>query len=225
MNLEFQQKEQQTLDLLQSELDGFRKAGRRVFATSSFQTQSVPLLHILGNHFPEVGILFLDTRFLFPETYAFKEMLAQRFHLNVITLQSTTSLEQQRTGKSGLFQYALNPDRCCHINKVLPLDNFLKSGDVWISGVRRDQTSVRKMMNTLEKNEKGVLKFHPMLEWTNKDIHYYIQHYQLPQHPLEKEGYVSIGCIPCTYKWAGDIQRGGRWVGSKKTECGLHTGK
>ncbi|HET8573274.1 MAG TPA: phosphoadenylyl-sulfate reductase [Edaphocola sp.] len=225
MNLGFQQKERQTLDLLQSELDGFRKSGRRVFATSSFQSQSVPLLHMLGNHFPEVGILFLDTRFLFPETYAFKETLAQRFHLNVITLQSTSSLEQQRETKSGLFQYALNPDRCCFINKVQPLDNFLKSGDVWISGVRRDQTSVRKMMNTLEENDKGILKFHPMLEWTNKDIHYYIQHYGLPQHPLEKEGYVSIGCIPCTYKWMGDEQRGGRWVGSKKTECGLHTGK
>jgi phosphoadenosine phosphosulfate reductase len=82
---------------------------------------------------------------------------------------------------------------------------------------------VRKEMDVVEKSEDGIIKLHPMLDWNGKDIYAYINEHQLPKHPLEAEGYVSIGCIPCTYKWADGEQRGGRWVGSKKTECGLHT--
>jgi len=178
----------------------------------------------LGEYFPEVVVLFLDTGFLFSETYRFKEDLEKLLGLNVITLHSGISPHQQIDLNTGLFQYALDTDRCCYVNKVKPLNDFLRSGDVWISGVRRDQTAVRKQMNVLEEGRDGVIKFHPMLDWTQRDIYQYIRENKLPQHPLEAEGYVSIGCIPCTYKWAWGDERGGRWVGSKKTECGLHVG-
>jgi phosphoadenosine phosphosulfate reductase len=214
----------ETITLLNKKLTGFKNEGQRLFATSSFQTQSVPLLHILGTHFPEVAILFIDTGFLFPETYAFKEKLQAEFGLHVITLKSEVSLNKQRDRETGLFQYALDPDYCCYINKVKPLEDFLDSGDVWISGVRRDQTSVREAMSIQEENKNGVIKLHPMLEWANRDIYRYIKTFDLPKHPLENEGYVSIGCVPCTHKWNGGDERGGRWVGSKKAECGLHTG-
>lgn len=212
-----------TLRLLNKRLSFFQEKERKIYATSSFQTQSVPLLHILGTHFPEIPILFLDTGFLFPETYAFKDYLKELFGLNIISLKSETSPLQQRNKDTGLFEYAHNPDYCCFMNKVKPLQDFLKSGDVWLSGVRRDQTSVRKEMNIIEEDKNNIIKFHPMLEWTSRDVYHYIKKHDLPKHPLEEEGYVSIGCIPCTHKWTEGAERGGRWKGMKKTECGLHT--
>lgn len=214
-----------TLHILSEYISTFEKEKRTIYASSSFQTQSIPLLHIIGTHFPQVKVVFLDTGFLFPETYAFKEYLEKFFNLEILTLKSAIPLAQQRDRQTGLFQYALNPDYCCYINKVQPLDDFIQPGDVWISGVRRDQTSVRKKMDTIEYRNNGVIKLHPMLEWNSRDIYQYIQKYNLPKHPLEKEGFVSIGCVPCTYKWTDGPERGGRWVGSKKTECGLHTNK
>lgn len=215
--------ESKTVELISRNISVFKKENRRIFATSSFQTQSLPLLHIIGKYFPEISILLLDTGFLFPETYSFLALLKNKLQLNIITLKSATSLHEQRDKETGLFQFASDPDYCCYINKVKPLHSFLHAGDVWISGVRRDQTSVRKEMNEMEIDKNGIIRFHPMLDWTSKDIHDYIQEYQLPKHPLEADGYVSIGCVPCTYKWADGEERGGRWVGSKKTECGLHT--
>ena len=215
---------EKTVELLTSKLGIFKAERRRIFATSSFQTQSVPLLHIIGKFFADIEILLLDTGFLFPETYIFKDELAKLFGLKIITLQSSTTLLQQLDKSRELFQYSLDPDYCCHLNKVKPLKDFLRPGDVWISGVRRDQTSLRNKMDVVEYDD-GVIKFHPILDWTRKDTHYYIEDNSLPRHPLEQEGYVSIGCMPCTYKWSGGEERGGRWAGRKKMECGLHTKK
>lgn len=214
-----------TLDNLSTHLNYFGKGGRRIFATSSFQTQSLPLLHIISEHFPKTPILFIDTGFLFPETYAFKDKLQKDLGLEVISLKSEIALNQQQDPNTGFFQYAIDPDKCCHINKVAPLESYKKEGDVWISGVRRDQTSVRNKMELVEYSNNDIIKFHPMLEWTRIDIYQYIALHNLPKHPLENEGYHSIGCEPCTHKITSEENRGGRWVGSKKTECGLHFGK
>lgn len=213
-----------TMETLSHYICRYKNEGRRIFATSSFQTQSVPLLHILSQHFPETLIVFMDTGFLFPETYAFKNDLEKSLKLNSVSLRSELSLDQQKDTKTGLFQYALDPDKCCFINKVKPLEAFRKESDVWVSGVRRDQTSIRKKMDVIQK-DGNTIKFHPMLEWTAKDIYRYMAHFDLPKHPLENEGYQSIGCIPCTHKMSIDDQRGGRWKGSRKTECGLHSDK
>jgi phosphoadenosine phosphosulfate reductase len=215
-----------TLSILKEQCEKFKSEGSKVYATSSFQTQSIPLLHIIGKHFArDITIIFLDTGFLFAETYKFKEKLQELYSLKIKTVSSNISKHQQIDPESGLFQYSLNPDNCCYINKVEPLNNLWKNGDVWISGVRRDQSSIRKEMDIFERRDNNVLKFHPMLEWTNKDIYDYIKHFNLPKHPLENEGYMSIGCVPCTHKMGAEKQRGGRWLGSKKTECGLHINK
>ncbi len=211
-----------TVDALSQYLGEFEKAGRRIFATSSFQTQSVPLLHIISENFRNIPILFIDTGFLFPETYAFKEKLEIELGLQVISLKTEIDLNQQQDPNTGFFQYSVDPDKCCHINKVAPLEKYKKKGDVWISGVRRDQTSLRKKMEIVEHNSDDIIKFHPMLEWTGSDIYQYIALHDLPKHPLENEGYHSIGCEPCTHKITKEKNRGGRWVGSNKTECGLH---
>lgn len=211
-----------TINLLEEKVIKFESEGRNIYLTSSFQTQSLPLLHIVSKHFPKIKVIFIDTGFLFPETYQFKQFLEEKFNLEIITVSSKVSKHQQIDKETGLFYYSLNPDICCQINKVSPLNDFFENGDVWISGVRRDQSEVRKSMNVIEYKDNNVIKFHPMLDWNSKNIHDYIKHYNLPKHPLENKGYVSIGCVPCTHKWNNGQQRGGRWLGSKKTECGLH---
>lgn len=216
------EKLRETLKFLSTHLDDFQKKGSRLLMTSSFQTQSVPLLHIISENFNEVEVLFIDTGFLFAETYAFKNELEKLFDLNVVVLESDSSYAQQRDSR-GLFLYASDTDKCCRINKVEPLDNYLQAGDVWISGVRRDQTAVRKSKNFVETSADGIIRLHPMLNWTSKDIYKYLNYFSLPKHPLEFAGFESIGCVPCTHSCGSNGDRGGRWLGSKKTECGLHT--
>ncbi len=209
----------ETLALLQREVTEAEKEGQRVIMTSSFQTQSVPLLHLVSLHFPDIQICFLDTGFHFPETYAFKDQLKADFGLQLIELRSSKSYLEQR-GPDGLFLYASDTDRCCHINKVEPLERFMQKGDRWISGVRRDQTAHRRNMKPVEWDAQGRKRIHPMLDWVSKDIYAYINQQQLPTHPLDVAGYESIGCVPCTQPCSQ--KRDGRWEGSQKTECGLH---
>lgn len=216
---------QNTKTLLNKNIDVFKREKGSIYATSSFQTQSVPLLHLLSSYHKDIQVLFIDTGFLFPETYQFKNQLVEEFNLNLKTIRPSLSKHQQLDQSTGFFQYSLNPDKCCQINKVDPLDTFWKKNDVWISGVRRDQSSIRKQMKVIEESQNDVIKFHPMLEWNSKNVYDYIREFNLPKHPLEKKGFVSIGCVPCTHKWSNDEQRGGRWLGSKKTECGLHINK
>lgn len=209
----------QTLALLRTEVEQAEKENQRVIMTSSFQTQSVPLLHLVSTHFPSTQICFLDTGFHFPQTYAFKDQLKTEFGLQLIELRSSKSYIEQR-GPDGLFLYASDTDRCCYINKVEPLEQFMQKGDRWISGVRRDQTAHRQKMDPIEWDEQGRKRIHPMLDWSSKDIYSYINAYQLPTHPLDLAGYDSIGCVPCTQPC--NQARDGRWEGSQKTECGLH---
>lgn len=213
--------EEKTIELIQKNVQKWKTEERKLYCTSSFQTQSVPLLHIIANHFPFIKIIFIDTGYLFPETYSFKNEIAKAFHLECITLKSKIPYIHQMESE-GVFMYSKNPDKCCEINKVNPIKEFLRKGDIWISGIRRDQTGNRKSKEVVEIQENGVVKFHPMLDWNSRDIYNYIKTKNLPKHPLEMEGYISIGCIPCTHKWTGEDERGGRWKGANKVECGLH---
>ena len=122
----------------------------------------------------------------------------------------------------GNLLYTSDPNYCCQLNKTMPLEPVLASHDVWITGVRADQSSQRKSMTTEMQANENTLRYHPMLFWTSKMIFEYRMQHNLPEHPLESEGYVSIGCEPCTIKYV-DQERGGRWKGMKKEECGLHT--
>lgn len=203
-------------------LEGLQNEGKRLFVTSSFQTHSIPLLHIIARSGLSIPIYCLNTGFLFPETLKFRDELATRYGLDMRTVSSEVPKSQQRDA-NGNFYFTSDPDYCCHINKVLPTQHLLKDHDVWVNGVRADQNANRKRLEVFAPAGFGATRFHPMLDWTARDIYAYIREHDLPAHPLDGEGYMSIGCEPCTRKMVPGDPRSARWFGMNKTECGLHT--
>lgn len=211
------------IEPIRKKIEEFKSLGKKIFATSSFQTHSIPLLHIISEIDRSIPIYFTNTGFLFPETLAFKDQLAEMFGLQIIALPSPIPKIQQLNEK-GHFYYTSDPDYCCFLNKVLPLENILAEYDVWINGIRSDQSAVRRNMQEIMPAPHGCLRYHPLLHWDKKMIFQYIKDHRLPSHPLEKQGYLSIGCVPCTEKVIDpDDERSGRWSGLQKKECGLHT--
>ena len=143
--------------------------------------------------------------------------------MNVTDLKSHTTKFQQK-GVDGKLLFATDHDHCCYLNKVQPLESVMRSHDIWINGVRADQSNTRKAMKVEQPAQFNVIRFHPMLDWTAKMIFDYQIEHQLPRHPLESQGYLSVGCEPCTRKFDPDLQeREARWFGLNKVECGLHT--
>jgi len=193
-----------------------------IAASSSFQTQSVPLLHIISRVCPALPVLFIDTGYHFPQTLAFRDELRTCYNLNVVVIQPTvTKAETMQQYGEPLYRH--DPDLCCYINKVTPMQWAISWAQVWVSGVRRDQTATRKQMRIFEVRGNGILRVHPMLNWTADDIAAYRKAHDLPAHPLHSMGYASIGCAPCTRPvFFGEDSRAGRWADSTKTECGLH---
>jgi len=196
--------------------------GSEVAVSSSFQTQSVPLLHLIAQVCPAMPIIFLDTGFHFPETLTFRDELQERYQLNIrVVYPSIDKGSLFRQYGEGL--YRRDPDLCCYINKVEPMQRIINDYQAWVSGVRRDQTAHRASLNVFEQQANDLLRIHPMLDWTKKEVWRYIDEYQLPQHPLFSQGYSSIGCEPCTRPIHSEAdERSGRWGGTRKTECGLH---
>lgn len=202
-------------------ISNFEKKHDRVFLTSSFQTQSVALLHIIGSAKLDVPVIFLDTGYHFAETLDYRDELINLLGLNVINLRSDIPKSRQKDSHGRLL-YASDPDYCCRLNKVAPLDYFIKDYDVWISGVRRDQTLHRKKLNEFEEGPDGIIKYHPMLDWSKEMVEEYIDEHNLPRHPLGKFSRQSIGCQPCT-EISDEGRKASRWLGLNKTECGIHT--
>jgi len=194
-----------------------------VAMSSSFQTQSVPLLHMVSQVNRNLLIFFIDTGYHFWETAIFREQLASEWHLNVLDLYRDTRWDvyaRQNTRKLPLE----DPNLCCYLHKVQPMQKALKDVKAWISGIGRDQTSVRSHAKILELQEDGLLKINPLLNWTKADVKKYMEENNLPSHPLYEKGYRSVGCAPCTIAIGiNDDERAGRWVGRGKMECGLHT--
>lgn len=194
-----------------------------IAASSSFQTQSVPLLHMISQIRAEMRVFFLDTHYHFWDTLIFREQLERELGLNVVDLYSDKSWWQflRRFGRSLVVE---DPDLCCFIRKVQPMQRGTEGLKAWITGIRRDQTKQRAQARILELQPDGMLKVNPMLNWTGADIAQYITEHELPEHPMTSLGYLSIGCMHCTKKvQPGENERAGRWVGKGKTECGLHT--
>ncbi len=193
----------------------------RIAGSSSFQSQSVALLHMIAQIVPAMPVLFLDTGYHFPETLEFRDHLGQRLGLNIQLLEPTMGHDSFRQRFGAL--YLRNPDRCCYINKVEPLQRALKNYDAWISGIRRDQTGARATTPIISREQGGRYKICPLANWTGQQVRQYISEHGLPQHPLAEKGYPSIGCAPCTRPVrVGEAERDGRWAGQSKIECGLH---
>lgn len=211
------------LDAIKQKIVDYNLQGKRLFATSSFQTHSIPLLHIIAQIDASIPVYYLNTGYLFPETIAFKDQLADTLGLNFIALSSTTDKAQQRD-KNGQLFFTSDPDYCCYLNKTQPMEPILQTKDVWINGIRADQSATRAQMKEEEMTPQGALRYHPMLHWNSKDIYEYRKEYNLPAHPLEEKGYFSIGCEPCTRSVLNENdERNARWFGMNKVECGLHT--
>nr|WP_317191799.1 phosphoadenylyl-sulfate reductase [Fulvivirga marina] len=212
-----------TFEGIKEQFEKYASEGKKMFTTSSFQSHSIVLLHIISRINKDIQVVFINTGYHFPETVEFKDRVSQEFGLEVIDLRSNTPKFMQR-GTDGRLLFTSDPDHCCYLNKTQPVDALLMQNDIWINGVRADQSAVRKAMKMEQPAPHGTIRFHPMLDWNAKMIYQYQKEYNLPKHPLENSGYLSIGCEPCTRKVDPEMmEREARWYGMSKTECGLHT--
>jgi len=171
-----------------------------------------------------IDVLFLDTGYHFAETIGTRDAVSVVYPVNVISVTPSTTVEQQ-DAELGPKLYARNPDLCCYLRKVVPLEQALDPYDAWITGVRREESDTRTDTKVVQWDPKRqMVKVNPIVEWTQADVDAYIAEHGVLVNPLVYDGYPSIGCRTCTAKVApGADPRSGRWAGTAKTECGIHT--
>ena len=190
-------------------------AADRIMVTSSFAATSAYFLHIISRIRPEQKIFFINTGFHFTKTLEYRDYLIELYNLRVEDIRPDPHhfhyAKEERL-------YETDPDLCCAVNKVQPLEAVKEGFDVWVSSLMRWQTDHRAELQIFEER-RGLVKFNPMIDVTREERDAYIRDHALPFHPLVAEGYASIGCSHCTVKGEG---RSGRWRGKPKTECGLH---
>jgi phosphoadenosine phosphosulfate reductase len=193
----------------------YAEFGGHMCLTCSWQRQSSVLVHMLSELELDVPIVELDTQVLFPETYDTRDRLVDRYGLQLQSFRPIDAPDRL---------WETDADRCCHIRKVEPLERALAPYDAWITGIRREQAPTRADAQKVEWSERyGVWKIQPLVDWNTKRVDAYIHVNEIPYNPLHDAGYPSIGCVPCTRPvGAGEDQRGGRWAGSGKLECGIH---
>jgi len=202
-------------------------AGLRFYAggialVSSFGADAAVLLHMAAQINPHVPVLFIDTLMLFPQTLEYQTKLAGNLGLTDVRRIGHTR-ESLRTRDPMGALHLTDPDACCHMRKVEPLEQALSLFQAQISGRKRFQSASRAQMPVFESDAKGRIKINPLARWTAKDLATYRTRHDLPAHPLMDKGYPSIGCVPCTSKVAaGEDPRAGRWRGQTKSECGIH---
>jgi phosphoadenosine phosphosulfate reductase len=193
----------------------------RIALVSSFGAESAVLLHMVSQIAPDLPVLFLDTRKHFGETLRYRDELTRRLGLtNVQSIRPFDADILRQDEDELLFQS--DPDRCCYLRRVKPLEIALKPYKAWITGRKRFQTTLRATL--LPSEIDGVrVKINPLYDWTAKTLEDYMQANELPRHPLVADGFLSIGCMPCTARAApGGNARSGRWSGLSKIECGIH---
>ena len=195
---------------------------------TSFQSSGLAILHMLTEIRSGLPVLFLDTGFHFPETLAFRDRIVEMWDLNLQVVKGAHGTVQKQTEIHGPDLFRRDPDKCCFINKVEPLQRSLEDFDGWISGLRHDQSPLRADTPLVEAqllpSGKEVLKIHPLARWTRSDVDEYLERHSIPTHPLFEQGFASIGCWPCTRALRpGEDERAGRWDGFGKLECGIHS--
>jgi phosphoadenosine phosphosulfate reductase len=171
-----------------------------------------------------VDVVFLDTGYHFAETIGTRDAVAQVYDVNVRTVLPLLSVAQQ-DDRHGAELWRRDPDACCALRKVEPLERALADYDAYASGIRRDESPTRAGTAVVEwDSRRGKVKVNPVARWTQADLDAYVADHGILVNPLLDDGYPSIGCAPCTHRVApGEDPRSGRWKGSQKTECGLHT--
>jgi phosphoadenosine phosphosulfate reductase len=192
-------------DVIRYAVDHFHP---RLTMACSFQKEESVLVHMVTEVEPDVRIFTIDTGVLFPQTVTTWRAFEDRFAVKIEALDAS-SPGQPWTAEN-----------CCGAAKVEALERGLAGADAWITGIRREQAPTRASTPKVEHDDRrGIWKFNPIADWTEKDVWRYIFEHDLPYHPLHDQGYSSIGCAPCTQPGSG---REGRWAGQDKTECGIH---
>jgi phosphoadenosine phosphosulfate reductase len=188
-----------------------RKHHPRLYVACSFQKEASVILDMLVRIEPQARFFVLDTGVLFEETYDTWRRVEERYGITI----------DRYAGEWVDRLWERDPDACCGMRKVEPLERALGQVDAWITGLRRDQSPTRAQTPKLGPDEghPGKLKCAPLADWTEKDVWRYIAEQDVPYHPLHDRGYESIGCTHCTVAGGG---RDGRWAGTDKIECGLH---
>ncbi len=180
--------------------------------------------HLASRVKPGIDVLFLDTGLHFPETIGTRDAVAATLPITLVNAQPTlTLLDQQK--RYGPALWARDPDQCCALRKVSVLDDALRPYRAWVTGLRGDETASRVGLPVVQWDpRRGMVKVNPIVRWTPEEVLEYSARHQVLVNPLREVGYSSIGCQPCTRPIApGEHPRAGRWAGSAKTECGMHS--
>lgn len=188
---------------------------------TSFGAEAAILLHMVSQLDPALPVIFLDTGKLFGETLRYRDALVARLGLrNVRTIHPDAATLEHADPEGMLWRS--DPDRCCALRKVEPLSRALDGFAAWINGRKRSHSALRAYLKPVEEAD-GRVKLNPLADWSADDVAAYFTAHDLPHHPLEEDGYRSIGCLPCTDRTApGEDPRAGRWRGQSKSECGIH---
>lgn len=211
---------EEVIDLIVSE-----RADQRVCFTCSFQAEDIVVLHLLRKRLPDIPVLFLETGYHFPQTYEFRDELARDWNLNLINVIPKQSVQAQESAFGILYRE--DPTKCCQLRKVDPLLQSLEPFETWFTGLRREQSVTRKNLKKAELHllpaGKALTKVSPIADWTWGQVWAYTGAHKLKYLPQYDQGYLSIGCEPCTaVPEDPNNPRSGRW-GGRKLECGIHT--
>jgi phosphoadenosine phosphosulfate reductase len=185
--------------------------------------QDAVLVELAAKARPGVDVLFLDTGYHFAETIGTRDAVETVYDVRIVNARPEHTVPEQDS-LLGRDLFARDPNQCCALRKVVPLQNTLAGYDAWVTGVRRVEAPTRANTPLITYDEKfGLVKINPLAAWTDEDMDAYIAEHHVLVNPLVAEGYPSIGCAPCTLKPApGADKRSGRWAGTGKIECGLH---
>lgn len=207
-------------EVLKWALDNFHP---NISLACSFGAEDVVLVDMITKIRKDARIFYLDTGLLFKETYDVIERVKEKYGIQPEKYESELTLEEMEA-KYGPKLWETNPDECCRIRKVLPLEAALKDLKAWITGIRREQSPTRANAPVVTWDKKfGLVKINPLVAWKYDDVWNYIKENDVPYNVLHDQNYPSIGCEPCTRPVRpGEDPRAGRWAGKAKTECGLH---
>jgi phosphoadenosine phosphosulfate reductase len=202
----------------------FSTYGKDVALATGMGVEGMALLDIAHRINPDVKVFTGDTEFLFPETYDLIDRVEARYGIKIERLYSELAPRNQEA-VYGKALWENDPDHCCNVRKVEPLRRKLATLDAWITAIRRDQTSARAAIRKIDWDPKfDLVKISPLADWTREEVWSYVLEHDVPYNPLHDRNYPSIGCTHCTRAvLPGEDQRAGRWSGSGKIECGLHT--
>ena len=202
----------------------YQHYGERLVLSTSFGVQSAVMLHMVTQIVPQIPILFIDTGYLFPETYRFAAELSQRLTLNLKTFRSQQSAAQQEALYGKLWEQGLDGlKKYNELKKVEPMNRAITqlSAQAWLSGLRRVQSNSREKRPAIEQQNK-IVKLYPIIDWSDKAIYDYLTQHDLPYHPLWDQGYVSVGDWHSTSKLSAGMRAEDTRFGGLKRECGLH---